>query len=81
MITNVDTIGIDKTGTLTHGNFSVDSYSNNEALKIAASIERFSNHPIAKSIVEYYKGEYYDYRDVEEVPGLGLIVQTEKVKY
>lgn len=80
MITNVDTIGIDKTGTLTHGNFKVDSYSSNDTLKIAASIERFSNHPIAKSIVEFYKGDYYDYRDVEELPGYGLVVQTDKGK-
>lgn len=77
MITKVDTIGLDKTGTLTHGNFKVDSFSNDETLKIAASIERFSNHPIAKSIVEYYKGEYYDYRDVEEIPGYGLVIQTD----
>ena len=79
-ITNVDTIGLDKTGTLTHGNFKVDSYSNDETLKIAASIERFSNHPIAKSIVEYYEGEYYDYRDVEEIPGYGLVVSTDQGK-
>ncbi len=76
-MTNVDTIGIDKTGTLTHGNFKVDKYTDEETLKIAASIERFSNHPIAKSIVEYYEGEYYDYRDVEEIPGFGLEVRTE----
>jgi len=80
MMTNVDTIGIDKTGTLTHGNFKVDDYSNLETLKIAASIERFSNHPIAKSIVEHYKGDYYDYRDVEEIPGYGLVVTTDEGK-
>jgi len=80
MMTHVDVIGIDKTGTLTHGNFKVDEYTNKETLKIAASIERFSNHPIAKSIVEHYDGEYYDYRDVEEIPGYGLVVQTEHGK-
>lgn len=79
-MTHVDVIGIDKTGTLTHGNFKVDEFTNEETLKIAASIERFSNHPIAKSIVEHYKGEYYDYRDVEEIPGYGLIVKTEHGK-
>jgi Cd2+/Zn2+-exporting ATPase len=79
-MTHVDTIGIDKTGTLTHGNFKVDSFTNKETLKIAASIERFSNHPIAKSIVDFYKGEYYDYREVEEIPGYGLVVQTEHGK-
>jgi len=79
-ITNVDTIGIDKTGTLTHGNFKVDSFSNDETIKIAASIERFSNHPIAKSIVDFYKGEYYEFGEVEEIPGYGLVVQTEEGK-
>lgn len=76
MATNVDVIGIDKTGTLTHGNFEVSEYTDEETLKIAASIERFSNHPIAKSIVAYYKGDYYDYTDVEEQPGFGLVVTT-----
>lgn len=80
MITNVDTIGLDKTGTLTHGNFKVDEYTNEETLKIAASIERFSNHPIAKSIVEEFKGDYYDYRDIEEIPGFGLVAETEQGK-
>lgn len=76
-ITNVTAIGIDKTGTLTHGDFQVAEYSNEEVLKIAASIERFSNHPIAQSIVKYYEGDYYDYRDVEELPGFGLVVKTD----
>ncbi len=80
MITSVDSIGIDKTGTLTHGNFEVSEYTNLETLKIAASIERFSNHPIALSIIKHYEGEYYDYRTVEEVPGFGLIVTTDEGK-
>jgi len=80
MITEVDSIGIDKTGTLTHGNFEVSDYSDLETLKIAASIERFSNHPIAQSIVKHYEGEYYDYRDVEEIPGYGLVVTTPEGK-
>jgi Cd2+/Zn2+-exporting ATPase len=72
MMTNVDAIGIDKTGTLTHGTFKVDEYTNEEVLKIAASLEHFSNHPIAKSIVDYYQGDYYEMKDVEEIAGLGL---------
>lgn len=80
MMTNVDSIGIDKTGTLTHGNFTVGDFSNEETLKIAASIERYSNHPIAKSIVEFYRGDYYDYDVIEEIPGLGLMVTTDKGK-
>ncbi|MCK5761870.1 MAG: cadmium-translocating P-type ATPase, partial [Candidatus Izimaplasma sp.] len=78
MMTNVDSIGIDKTGTLTHGNFTVGEYSNDETLKIAASIERFSNHPIAKSIVEHYNGDFYNYENIEEIPGFGLVVKDKK---
>lgn len=80
MITNVDSIGIDKTGTLTHGNFTVGEYSNDETLKIAASVERFSNHPIAKSIIDHYQGDYYEYDNIEEIPGLGIVVITEEGK-
>lgn len=72
MMTNVDAIGIDKTGTLTHGAFTVDEYTSEEVLKLAASLEHFSNHPIAKSIVDHYKGDYYPVENVEEIAGLGL---------
>jgi Cd2+/Zn2+-exporting ATPase len=75
-ITNVDTIGIDKTGTLTHGNFTVGEFTDLETLKIAASADRFSSHPIAISIVKFYEGEYYDYENIEEVPGMGLVITT-----
>jgi len=56
----VDTIVFDKTGTLTEGVFKVSSvltignYSVDEVLYFAAHAEYNSNHPIAKSIVEYY---------------------------
>ncbi len=80
MMTKVDAIGIDKTGTITHGNFEVSEYTDLETLKIAASIERFSSHPIAQSIVKHYEGDYYDYRDVEELPGYGLVVSTPEGK-
>lgn len=80
MMTKVDAIGIDKTGTITHGNFQVSEYTDLETLKIAASVERFSSHPIAQSIVKHYEGEYYDYRDVEELPGYGLVVSTPEGK-
>lgn len=77
MITNVDSIGIDKTGTLTHGNFTVAEFTNLETLKVAASAERYSNHPIAQSIVDFYEGDMYDYSDVEEIAGYGLVIKTE----
>ncbi|MBN2899412.1 MAG: cadmium-translocating P-type ATPase, partial [Clostridia bacterium] len=59
---NAKTIVFDKTGTLTKGNFSIeriDAVSDvpEAALrKIAAHLEKFSNHPIAKAIVASYEG-------------------------
>jgi Zn2+/Cd2+-exporting ATPase len=71
-LTDVKTIALDKTGTLTHGAFFVSETSTKEALKLAASIEKYSNHPIAEAIVAYYKGETIDVQEVSEVPGYGI---------
>ncbi len=77
MMREVDLIGIDKTGTLTEGTFEVDGYTDNDTLRLAASIERFSNHPIAKSVVLAYDGAYTSVDNVEETPGLGMQAITE----
>ncbi|WP_129044635.1 copper-translocating P-type ATPase [Companilactobacillus metriopterae] len=56
----IDYLALDKTGTLTEGDFSVNevkaigsSYSTDEILALISGLEVSSNHPIAKSIVEY----------------------------
>ena len=56
---NLDAVIFDKTGTLTEGTFTVtdilnfnDEYSNDEILKYAASLEKNSEHPLAKGILE-----------------------------
>jgi len=72
MITETKTIALDKTGTLTYGEFFVKSVSNPEALRLAASIEHFSNHPIARAIVEYNKEPVYTVKNVKEIPGYGI---------
>ena len=57
----VDTLVVDKTGTLTAGHPTVTSivtaaaHSENEVLRLAASIEQFSEHPVALAIVEAAK--------------------------
>ncbi len=71
-ITEVETIALDKTGTLTYGDFFVKEYTNDETLQLAASIEKFSNHPIAKAIVEHNKLPLLDTKNVKEVPGFGI---------
>ena len=72
MMHEVDVIGIDKTGTLTHGNFVVDGYTNYDTLVLAATIEKYSNHPIAQSIVMAYDGPMESLSDVQELPGFGI---------
>lgn len=80
-LTKVDTILLDKTGTITQGKFSVSSVqlaegvTEAECLQTALNLEQSSNHPIAKSIVKY--GESKGYRpesvtDYEEIPGKGV---------
>jgi Cu+-exporting ATPase len=66
-VNKVDTIVFDKTGTLTYAKFEVTDIipadngikrSKFEILEIAAAVENFSEHPIARAIVDYYKKEY-----------------------
>ncbi len=80
-INKVDTLIMDKTGTLTKGNFVVNSYKNysdikeEELFNIVASAELKSNHPIAKSIVSFYEENYsknLSKFDIEEIKGKGL---------
>ena len=80
---NVDTVVFDKTGTLTKGVFKVTKVSpigisEEELIEYAAYAEVNSNHPIAKSIVSYYK-ENIDLEKItyfEEIAAHGI-----KVKY
>ena len=71
-LTDVKTIALDKTGTLTHGAFFVSEYSSLDALRLAASIEQFSSHPIAQSIFKFYQGPLEVIEDASEVPGYGI---------
>lgn len=89
-ITKVNTVVMDKTGTLTQGVFTVqkiaasEGISEEELLKIVASVETQSTHPIAKAIVEYAKGQQIVLetpKDVEEIAGHGLeaMVNSKKI--
>ncbi|WP_353120945.1 heavy metal translocating P-type ATPase [Dysgonomonas capnocytophagoides] len=79
LMTKVNTVVMDKTGTLTKGVFnvqkvvSVDESKQQEFVAIVAAIEKFSNHPIAKAIVEFSSdSDNYTATDVEEISGHGL---------
>lgn len=78
-LVKIDQVVFDKTGTLTKGNFEIleiksDKINNEELLKIAASCEMYSTHPIAKAIVKAY-GKQIDLDgnfDIEEITGKGV---------
>lgn len=88
---DIDTVVLDKTGTLTKGAFKVTQINNvgiskSELLKYAAICERYSNHPIAKSILEEYNAsnnsdiEEIKIDNHEEVSGKGVITQIQDKK-
>ena len=66
----IETVVFDKTGTLTTGDFEVVA-DNPECLKIAASLESHTNHPIATAIVKSCT-EFYEASDITTVPGWGV---------
>lgn len=77
MLNKANTFVFDKTGTITTGEFSIvdikpNNVSSEELLKITASIESNSNHPIARGIANGYDGELIKGFTVEELGGFGL---------
>lgn len=80
-IKDIKEIVFDKTGTLTKGEFEIQriqnfgNYAGHEVLKYAAMGEKYSNHPIAKSIVKANQEELEDVQDFQEIAGKGLSYQ------
>ena len=87
-LSRVKTVVFDKTGTLTEGRFHVSSVhpqtiSAKELLRLAATLEQHSNHPIARSIVSHNNlpllSETLD--NVEVIYGYGLSVRNQGHQY
>ena len=84
-LNSIDTVVFDKTGTLTRGVFSVteikplEGLSKDELLKLASYAESFSNHPIAATILDEYKGKIDKsvIKEHTEMPGYGIKVIAE----
>lgn len=80
-IKDIKEIVFDKTGTLTKGEFEItkidtfENYSEQEVLKYAAMGEKYSNHPIAKSIMKANKEEIAEVQEFKEIAGKGLSYQ------
>lgn len=85
----IDTVALDKTGTITTGKPTVTEivtydFDRDKLLRIAASAERFSEHPLAQAIVEGYDevgGDYLDTTDFVAIEGRGIsaIIDGKKV--
>ena len=86
----VDTIVFDKTGTLTYGNlkiskiFNYSNYSEKELIRIVASIESKSTHPIANAFINYTndnKLKLINVSDFINLTGVGLTAKLKKNEY
>lgn len=80
-ITKINTVVFDKTGTLTKGVFEVQTVNTasditeNELLQLIGSAENYSNHPIAKAIVNYANSKQIELispLEIHEIAGYGL---------
>ncbi|WP_068268621.1 heavy metal translocating P-type ATPase [Caviibacter abscessus] len=75
-ILKINTLYLDKTGTLTTGQFEISKIevTNEEILEYIYVLQKYSNHPISKSIVKYLKYIKTDKTIInyEEISGLGL---------
>ena len=78
-MTKINTLVMDKTGTVTKGVFKIKEIVNNSAfaeaefMQYLMAMEKQSTHPIAKAIMEYKEnGDNYDAKEVSEIAGKGL---------
>ena len=78
-LSRIDTVVLDKTGTITKGEFKVDAIhsdvrSEEELLDIAACAESYSTHPVGQSVIRAHKGHIDKNRikEIEEIAGKGL---------
>ena len=88
---NLKAVIFDKTGTLTEGKLKLsevkvldENYSDDEIVKIAASLEYQSSHPIARAIVDYADENdiiFDDIYDFRNVPGKGIVANIGDEQY
>ncbi|RIM71506.1 copper-translocating P-type ATPase [Staphylococcus arlettae] len=88
---HIDYVMMDKTGTLTEGDFSVnhyesfkDDWSDDAILSLFASLESQSNHPLATGVVDFATQKDISYanpQDVNNISGVGLEGIVDQKKY
>lgn len=81
-LAQADTAVFDKTGTLTTGGFFVTEINpagidSQELLRVCASAESFSNHPVSQAIRKEYTGELIKITEVKELAGMGVCAESD----
>ena len=83
-LSNIDYLMLDKTGTITEGVFKINkietALKEEELLKIVASAENNSIHPIANAIKQEYNDKLYEVNDYKEISGEGITCVINKQK-
>lgn len=85
LIGDIDSVILDKTGTLTYGTpelfgeFVAEDFKEINVLQLVASVERYSKHPLAEAIIKKATDKniaFLEVNEIEEKPGSGLLAQV-----
>ena len=88
ILANINLVAFDKTGTLTTGEFEITqicvkdkAYSEQEILHLASLGEQYSNHPLAKAVVQACECKLEQLQNVKEIAGQGVVYVYQGVEY
>lgn len=80
-LSHADTVCFDKTGTVTEGKIVLDEVvavdcDEEELVKLAASVEKFSEHPLALAVMKRAEGmQLYDVENIKTLQGIGILAE------
>lgn len=89
-LSDIKAVAFDKTGTLTQGkpvvtdvyfDSSIGDDTKEEYLRIIASMEKKSNHPLADAILNHLSNVEFIELDVENLVGIGLVTSYKSIQY
>lgn len=81
VLSHTDTVCFDKTGTMTEGKIVLDEVvavdmSEDELIKLTASVEKYSEHPLAIAVMNRAdKNDLYDVENIKTLQGVGILAE------
>lgn len=81
VLSHTDTVCFDKTGTVTEGRIVLDEVvavdmSEDELIKLTASVEKYSEHPLAVAVMNRAdKNDLYDVENIKTLQGVGILAE------